>query len=182
MAQSAQLVNCKKCGALFVKSSNRDICDACHKREVSYTDSIKNYIHTSGKAKVTLDEIIQGTGLKKEEVELLFEKGKLFGVMNKISIKCRFCGIEFECEQKPSFVCPNCINKFTKKDKEVQTNAYSIIGKRGIVIKDIDPISGKGQVKIGTEVWSAKSIDDRKIEKGLEVEIIEIEGVKAVVK
>ena len=115
MGQTAQLINCKKCGALFVKSSNRDICDVCHKKEVSYTDSIKNFIHSSGKQKVTLDEIIQGTGLKKEEVELLFEKGKLFGVMNKISIKCRFCGIEFECEQKPSFVCQNCLNKFTKK-------------------------------------------------------------------
>ena len=74
------------------------------------------------------------------------------------------------------------VNKFTKKDNEVQTNAYSIIGKKGIVIKDIDPIAGKGQIKIGTEVWSAKSSDDRKIEKGLEVEILEIEGVKAVVK
>lgn len=74
------------------------------------------------------------------------------------------------------------VNKFTNKDAEVQTNAYSIIGKRGIVIKDIDPIEGKGQVKIGTEVWSAKSADDRKIEKGLEVEVLEIDGVKAVVK
>ena len=74
------------------------------------------------------------------------------------------------------------VNKFTKKDSEVQTNAYSIIGKKGIVIKDIDPIAGKGQVKIGTEIWSAKSSDDRKIEKGLEVEILEIEGVKAIVK
>lgn len=74
------------------------------------------------------------------------------------------------------------VNKFSKKDGEVQTNAYSIIGKRGIVIKDIDPIAGKGQVKIGTEVWSAKSADDRKIEKGLEVEVLEIDGVKAVVK
>ena len=74
------------------------------------------------------------------------------------------------------------VNKFSKKDDEVQTNAYSIIGKRGIVIKDIDPISGAGQVKVGTEVWSAKSLDDRKIEKGLEVEIMEIDGVKAVVK
>lgn len=73
------------------------------------------------------------------------------------------------------------VNKFSKKD-DVQTNAYSIIGKKGIVIKDIDPISGKGQVKIGTEVWSAKSSDDRKIEKGLEVEVLEIDGVKAVVK
>lgn len=74
------------------------------------------------------------------------------------------------------------VNKFSKKDEEVQTNAYSIIGKRGVVIKDIDPIRGKGQIQIGTEVWSAKSFDDRKIEKGIEVEILEIDGVKAVVK
>jgi len=74
------------------------------------------------------------------------------------------------------------VNKFTKKDKEVQTNAYSIIGKKGIVIKTIDPIAGKGQVKIGTEVWSAKSSEDQKIEKGLEVEVLEIDGVKAIVK
>ena len=73
------------------------------------------------------------------------------------------------------------VNKFSQKD-DVQTNAYSIIGKKGIVIKSIDPIEGKGQVKIGTEVWSAKSADDRKIEKGIEVEILEIDGVKAVVK
>lgn len=74
------------------------------------------------------------------------------------------------------------VNKFTKKESEVQTNAYSIIGKRGIVVKDIDPIYGKGQIQIGTEIWSAKSFDDRKIEKGMEVEILEIDGVKAVVK
>ena len=74
------------------------------------------------------------------------------------------------------------VDKFTKKEKEVQTNAYSIIGKKGIVIKEIDPISGQGQVKIGTEVWSAKSLEDKKIEKGSEVEIAEIDGVKAVVK
>ena len=74
------------------------------------------------------------------------------------------------------------VNKFSKKDEEVQTNAYSIIGKRGIVIKDIDPISGKGQVKIETEIWSAKSADDRKIEKGIAVEVLDIEGVKAIVR
>lgn len=74
------------------------------------------------------------------------------------------------------------VNKFTKDDKEVQTNAYSIIGKKGIVIKSIDPISGQGQVKVGTEVWSAKSLEDKKIEKGCEVEITQIDGVKAVVK
>ena len=74
------------------------------------------------------------------------------------------------------------VNKFTKDDDEVQTNAYSIIGKKGIVIKEIDPVLGKGQVKVGTEVWSAKTLGDEKIKEGSEVEVTEIDGVKAVVK
>lgn len=74
------------------------------------------------------------------------------------------------------------VSKFSKKEDTVQTNAYSIIGKKGIVVKEINPISGSGQVKVGTEVWSAKSIDDRKIESGIEVEIVEIDGVKAIVR
>lgn len=73
------------------------------------------------------------------------------------------------------------VNKFSQNE-EVQTNAFSIIGKKGIVTKTIDPISGQGQVKIGTETWSAKSSDEIKIEKGMEVEVLDIDGVKAVVR
>lgn len=73
------------------------------------------------------------------------------------------------------------VNRFSQNE-EVQTNAFSIIGKKGIVTKTIDPISGQGQVKIGTETWSAKSADEVKIEKGMEVEILDIDGVKAVVR
>ncbi len=73
-------------------------------------------------------------------------------------------------------------NKISKNDENIKTNAYSIIGKKALVTKDIDPISGEGQVKIGTEIWSAKSANDIKIEHGTEVEVIEISGVKAIVK
>jgi len=74
------------------------------------------------------------------------------------------------------------VNKFSKKENQIQTNAYSIIGKKGIVIKEIDNISGQGQIKVGTEVWSAKSLENKKIEKDSEIEVTEIDGVKAVVK
>lgn len=73
------------------------------------------------------------------------------------------------------------VNRFSKNNN-VQTNAFSIIGKKGIVTQTIDPISGKGQVKVGSEKWSAKSLNDSRIEEGLEVEVVEIDGVKAVVK
>ena len=73
------------------------------------------------------------------------------------------------------------VNKFSPKEK-VKTNAFSIIGKKGIVTQTINPITGEVQVKVGSEVWSAKSYEDVKIEKGLEVEVLDIDGVKAVVR
>ena len=74
------------------------------------------------------------------------------------------------------------VNKFIKIPKEVKTNAYSIIGKKGIVVSKINNIEGVGQIKIDGDVWSAKSSTDEEIEKNVEVEIVEIDGVKAVVK
>lgn len=74
------------------------------------------------------------------------------------------------------------LNKFTKKDKKLETNAYSIIGKKGIVIQDINNTLGEGQIKICNEVWSAKTENDFTIQKGTEIKIIKIDGVKAVVE
>ncbi len=74
------------------------------------------------------------------------------------------------------------VKKLSKSDKKIATNAYSIIGKKGIVMQDINPTHGVGQIKVLGEVWSAKTVDNSIIKKGSEIEITEIDGVKAVVK
>ena len=74
------------------------------------------------------------------------------------------------------------VNKFIKVPKETVTNAYSIIGKKAIVVKEINNVEGDGQIKVDGEVWSAKSNTDEVISKETEVEIVEIDGVKAVVR
>ena len=74
---------------------------------------------------------------------------------------------------------------FVKKFVDVKvtnTNAFSIIGKKALVIKDIDSIHSTGQIKINGEVWSAESINNEVIPEGSEVEITEIRGVKAIVR
>ena len=58
---------------------------------------------------------------------------------------------------------------------------HSIIGKEGIVISDINPITGEGQIKVESEIWSAKTEDSQVIPKGTLVTITAIDGVKAVV-
>lgn len=66
--------------------------------------------------------------------------------------------------------------------KKTNTNAFSIIGKKALVIKEINHIHSTGQIKINGEVWSAESENSEIIQEGLEVEILQIKGVKAIVK
>lgn len=66
--------------------------------------------------------------------------------------------------------------------KKTNTNVYSIIGKKALVIKTIDHIHSVGQIKINGEVWTAESENNQVIDEGSEVEILEIKGVKAIVK
>lgn len=79
------------------------------------------------------------------------------------------------------FLTKPFVRKFSRMDK-VKTNAYSIIGKNGIVTKEINSKKGTGQIKVGTEVWTAKGITDETINEGTEVTIKEINGVKAIVE
>ena len=73
------------------------------------------------------------------------------------------------------------IKKFVDR-KTIPTNKDSWIGKKALVVEEINPIHSKGQVKLNGELWSAKSRDNTIIEKGKEVEVQEVAGVKLVVK
>lgn len=75
------------------------------------------------------------------------------------------------------------VNKYVDKDQDnVVTNAKSIVGRKAIVTEDIDPIKSSGLVKVGEEIWSAVSETQEFIPKETKVEILDINGVKAVVR
>ena len=76
------------------------------------------------------------------------------------------------------FLTKPLISKYISKEI-VPTNTDSLIGKKGIIIKEIG--TNVGQVKVSGEVWTAISDNDIAIDKGTEVEILRIDGVKLVV-
>lgn len=71
--------------------------------------------------------------------------------------------------------------KYLKLGKE-KTNVEAVVGLEGVVIEKIDNVLGKGQVKIGGLIWSAKSEDGEDIEKEEEVEVVAVKGVRVIVK
>ena len=78
------------------------------------------------------------------------------------------------------FVRP-VMKKFMYKNS-IETNAKSIIGKKAIVTKKVDVYSESGQIKVNGEIWTAVGKDHATYEKGSEVEVVAIDGVKAIIK
>lgn len=76
---------------------------------------------------------------------------------------------------------PLC-RKFLKSKNE-KTNVDALVGKVCIVTEEICNINEVGEVKVGGLCWSARAAEpDRVIPVGEQVEIIEIQGVKLIVK
>ena len=61
------------------------------------------------------------------------------------------------------------------------TNADRILGQTALVTQTIDNIAQTGQVKLGGQVWTARSEDGEVIPEQSKVRILRIEGVKVIV-
>ena len=69
---------------------------------------------------------------------------------------------------------------FTRK-KEVKTNVYALVGKKGVVVSQISPPS-RGWITIEGETWSGASLDGINIEKDALVEVVNSAGSHLIVK
>ena len=67
-------------------------------------------------------------------------------------------------------------------NKTEKTNVDSIIGRTAKVVTEIDNVNAKGMVVIDGVEWTARSKDDRVIPKETLVEVVEVSGVKVMVK
>ena len=60
--------------------------------------------------------------------------------------------------------------------------ADRLIGKRGLVIEEIDDLKNTGRARIDKEEWRAESATDEVIPVGARVEVVRLEGTHLVVR
>ena len=76
----------------------------------------------------------------------------------------------------------NIAKDFFNQNRE-RTNAFGLIGKKGIVTEDISNIYATGQVTVAGQEWTARAVNDgNTYAKGEMVIIREISGVKLLVE
>lgn len=67
------------------------------------------------------------------------------------------------------------------RPKLTRTNVDSVIGTTGFVTEDIDNASARGQVKLGSMYWTARSTSGAPLAAGTRIQADRIEGVKVYV-
>ncbi len=75
---------------------------------------------------------------------------------------------------------PLAVN-YLNRDR-VKTNAESLIGKLGVVKEKVDNLNAQGIVSVEGQEWTARAIDDEMIPLYAVVEVVEIRGVKLMVR
>lgn len=64
---------------------------------------------------------------------------------------------------------------------ELATGIDALKGRQAIVLERVDS-SGAGRIKLGGEIWSARSLDGAQVyEVGQEVDVVDIDGATAIV-
>ena len=79
-----------------------------------------------------------------------------------------------------ALTAPLC-KKFRLGEK-TPTNADRLIGRTGVITEDVDPLHGKGEVKVGGQVWSVQLRGDDRATVGDNVIVEDIEGAHLVVR
>ena len=73
------------------------------------------------------------------------------------------------------------LTKNRRNNQDSEPTIDSIVGKRCVVVEQIDNFAGCGQVKVGSQCWSARgTYDDDVFEIGESLDVVAIEGVKLI--
>jgi membrane protein implicated in regulation of membrane protease activity len=75
------------------------------------------------------------------------------------------------------------VTRALQRSPVVRSNVNSLVGRRAVVTVPITAVAGRGQIRVGTEYWTARPYldDSSEIAEGTTVEILGVEGVTALV-
>lgn len=107
----ANIANCKKCGALFLQTSKRDICDKCFEAQNKLISEINAFALSSPLETIALDDLLKRFDLSRDEFEVLFNAGKFVKIGQKVTFVCAKCGRTIPIANKTNFICNECAKK-----------------------------------------------------------------------
>lgn len=135
----AELANCSRCGAVFVKTL-REICQNCYKEEEKAFQIVYDFLKEQKNREATILEIVDATGVE-EELIIKFVKERRLTPKDfpMLAYPCERCGEDITT----GHICSNCTEELkqdlaqaeeeervkSKRKKREKTNIYFTMNK-----------------------------------------------------
>lgn len=108
-----QLINCPKCGTLFIKK-NRDVCDSCFQKQVELIENITKFVKTSPLEQVHIKTIIEEFDMTIKDFEHLLSSCKFGAIEDKLVTNCTKCNDIMPVTYASYRVCKKCTEEMKK--------------------------------------------------------------------
>ena len=105
------VVNCKKCGALFIQNNKKELCDKCLEEQNKIISDMNSYVINSPEETIPVEKLLEKFQMNRKEFDNLYFAGKFVRVAKKLTIKCAKCGQEVLLVGSSNFLCNSCAKK-----------------------------------------------------------------------
>jgi flagellar operon protein (TIGR03826 family) len=110
----AELANCARCGAVFVKGI-RDICQNCYKEEEKAFETVYRFLSQRKNREATMAEIVEATEVEGTWIrKFIKEKRLLTSRFPKLNYPCEKCGNPIAQGR----LCTSCAKELKKDLKQ----------------------------------------------------------------
>jgi flagellar operon protein (TIGR03826 family) len=112
-----ELVNCPRCGRLFVKHSIRDVCEQCYKEEEALFEKVYAFLRKRENRTATMAQVVEATGVSESLITKWIKIGRLQLVhFPNLGYPCELCGAIIREGQ----LCPKCRTKLQTELKRYE--------------------------------------------------------------
>lgn len=119
----AELANCSRCEAVFVKMM-RDICQDCYKEEETAFKKVYRFLSDQKNREATMDEIIEATGIEASIItKFIREKRLRTSQFPKLTYPCERCSANI-ITGKLCIKCSEQLRKELKLHEETQKRLH----------------------------------------------------------
>ena len=100
-----ELVNCPRCGRLFVKHSIRDVCEQCYKEEEALFEKVYAFLRKRENRTATMAQVVEATGVSESLITKWIKMGRIHLVhFPNLGYPCEMCGTMI----REGKLCPKC--------------------------------------------------------------------------
>jgi flagellar operon protein (TIGR03826 family) len=113
----AELMNCPKCGRLFVKSQFRDVCEQCYREEEALFEKVYQFLRKRENRTATMAQVVEATEVEEGLIIKWIKTGRLKLVhFPNLGYPCDRCGKMI----REGRLCTECNMDLQKQLKQLE--------------------------------------------------------------